>query len=370
MNQMNQMNQMIEQDNLLVNDQMKNSRVINWKQVIAFVVMTFVLTWSLDLILYLKGGLNNPAAVLVLQLQMLFPAFSAMVLGLFFFKDSKIYIKTNRTTSRWFIWYFLLFTLFYMSVVFVGIVKPFFIPDINKIVYLPSIAGLILLVILRIVGGKESFSKAGLGFGKPLHWLLFGIAIILYSALQPLLNWLFNLGSPMDASILADQASQTGLSPTLLLVFGVFNTLIIGPFLGLIVTFGEEYGWRGYLQTALTGRYRILGVILVGVIWGLWHSPVILMGYNYPGHPLLGSGLFVVYCIGLAFFLGYSVYKSGGLWIAAFLHALFNQAFSFFMMIYTPRDFAFSFGIGIYGILLMVPLVLLILRDPLWKKIE
>ena len=343
-------------------------RKINWKQVAAFVVMTFILTWSLDLVLYLKGGLTNPAAVLVLQSQMLIPAFSAMILGLFFFRDSKIFFKANRTTSRWFFYYFLLFTFFYLFVTFLGIYKPFFIPDINKIIYLPSIAGLILLVILRIVGGKESFSKSGIGFGKPIYWLIFGIAIIIYSGLHPLLNWLFKLGTPLDAALLSVQASQSGLSPTLIMALGVFNSLIIGPFLGLIVTFGEEYGWRGYLQNALSAKNRILGVILVGTIWGIWHWPVILMGYNYPGHPFLGCALFVVYCIGLAIFLGYAVYKSGGVWIAAFLHALFNQAFSFFMMIYTPRDFAFSFGIGVFGILLMIPLCLLILRDPVWQN--
>ena len=345
-------------------------KLINWKQIIAFIVMTFVMTWSLDLILFLRGGLNNPAAVLVLQLQMLFPAFSAMILGLFFFKDSKIYITTNRSTSRWFVWYFLIFTVFYLCAAILGIFKPFFIPEINKIIYLPSIAGLILIIVLRIVGGKESFSKAGLGFGKPLSWLLFGLAVLVYSGLHPLLNWLFKLGSPMDTSILMSQAAMSGTSSTLLLVSGVINTLLIGPFLGLIVTFGEEYGWRGYLQPALSKKSRILGVILVGVIWGVWHWPVILMGYNYPGHPLLGCGLFVIYCIGLAIVLGYSVYKSGGVWIAAFLHALFNQAFSFFMMLYTPRDFAFSFGIGIYGILLMIPLAVLIFRDPVWRISE
>ena len=347
-----------------------NQKRTNWKQIITFLVVTFVLTWSLDLILYLKGGLNNPAAVLILQLQMLFPAFSAMILGMFFFKDSKINFKTNRTTSRWFNWYFLLFTIFYIVVAALGVLKPFFLPEINQIIYLPSIAGLILLVVLRIVGGKDSFSKAGLGFGKPIYWMLFGLAILFYSGLHPLLNWLFKLGSPMDASILSAQAAMTGASPTLVLISGVINTLLIGPFLGLIVTFGEEYGWRGYLQPALSKKNRIWGVLLVGVIWGIWHWPVILMGYNYPGHPLLGCGLFVIYCIGLAIFLGYSVYKSGGVWIAAFLHALFNQAFSFFMMLYTPRDFAFSFGIGIYGILLMIPLAILILFDPVWKNKE
>jgi uncharacterized protein len=139
----------------------------------------------------------------------------------------------------------------------------------------------------------------------------------------------------------------------------------------LLITFGEEYGWRGYLQPALTPLGKVRGVALVGVIWGVWHAPVILMGYNYPGHPLLGALLFVPVCIGLAFFLGYATLKAKGVWIAAFLHALFNQSASYFLgFIYTPRDAFFSFGAGLLSLLTLGLVVWLLLRDPLWKERE
>jgi hypothetical protein len=34
------------------------------------------------------------------------------------------------------------------------------------------------------------------------------------------------------------------------------------------------------------GRWR--AALLYGVAWGLWHAPVIVGGYNYPGHPVAG----------------------------------------------------------------------------------
>jgi uncharacterized protein len=93
------------------------------------------------------------------------------------------------------------------------------------------------------------------------------------------------------------------------------------------------------------------------------------MGYNYPGQPLLGSLLMVVVCIILAYFLAYSVFKSKGIWTAAYLHALNNQTLSFFMlMIFKPSDNTFAFGLGIPSLVLAAMVVLLLLRDPVWKE--
>jgi hypothetical protein len=79
----------------------------------------------------------------------------------------------------------------------------------------------------------------------------------------------------------------------------------------------------------------------------------------------------VLYTIGLAYILAYSVFKAQGIWIAAFLHAINNQAMAFFMMaVYTPNDMTFSFGIGLPGLAVLAVVVLLILRDPLWRQAE
>lgn len=110
------------------------------------------------------------------------------------------------------------------------------------------------------------------------------------------------------------------------------------------------------------------GILLVGVIWGAWHRPLVLMGYNYPGHPVLGMVLMTLYTTGLAIVLGYAVLRSGSVLLAAYLHALNNQVESFIVAIgYRPFDSAFSFGIGIYGIATVAIIALLILRDPVWQ---
>ncbi len=344
---------------------------VNWKQVGAFIGLTFGLTWLLDLVLYLNGGLTNSATIIVLQFQMLLPAFSAMLLGVFFFKDSPIYMRSNTTKSRWFIWYFLIFTLLYAAAVVVALMRPDLIPLLSSVMLVPGLLGLVLVIVLRVVGGKDTFTSVGMGGGKPILWLLFGLGILLFVGVQTLLNWLFKMGQAADLSVLFAQAAATGMTPTVMMIVLTAQTILLGPFLGLLVTFGEEYGWRGYLQPALYGLGRIRGVALVGVIWGMWHWPVIWMGYNYPGHPYLGTLLMVLFCIGLAFILGYAVLKAKGVWIAAFLHALVNQSTAYFMsMIYTPKDTSFSFGIGVYGIIVFALVVVLILRDPVWQQTE
>jgi hypothetical protein len=79
----------------------------------------------------------------------------------------------------------------------------------------------------------------------------------------------------------------------------------------------------------------------------------------------------VLFCIGMAYILGYAVLKARGVWIAAFLHALINQSFAYFMsVIYTPKDTSLSFGIGIYVVIIFALVVALILRDPIWKQTE
>ena len=77
----------------------------------AFLGLTFGLTWLLDLAIYLRGGLATAGVTTILQLQMLLPAFSAIVLGLFFFRESPIYRGRPAGRGRWFYYYFLALTV-------------------------------------------------------------------------------------------------------------------------------------------------------------------------------------------------------------------------------------------------------------------
>jgi membrane protease YdiL (CAAX protease family) len=337
----------------------------NWRHVGAFLGLTFGLTWLLDLAIYLRGGLAAPGIVAILQLQMLLPAFSAIVLGLFFFPESPIYRSKPAGRGRWFYYYFLLLTLIYALGTLVIWSSPAqsTIAIMATIPLILALLGLLVLVVLRFTAGKEAMTRVWLAWGKGRYWLLFGLAIIAYYVLQAVLNAAFGLGGAK----LVLPAVPPGLSPNAFLVLGALQSVVLAPILAIVIAFGEEYGWRGYLQSELFKMGRVRGVLLLGVIWGAWHWPLILMGYNYPGYPLLGLALMALYTTGLAIVLGYAVLRSGSVLLAAYLHALNNQVLGFIVaMGFRPLDPAFSFDIGIYGIATLAIVALLILRDPIW----
>lgn len=344
---------------------------VNWSHVVWFLGLTFGLTWLVDLVLYLTGGLANPNTRLFLQFQMLLPAFSAMLLGTFFFKDSPIFYRSNRGASRWFVYYYFLLTGLYLVGSIISLIKPDLGTTVASLLLIPNLLGLILLIVLRWKGGKNTFVEAGMAGGNIRIWFGYGLGVVVFYGLQTWLNYLFKLGTVVDLKTAFPQMATAAMPPVVLMLSLALNIIIVGPFLGLIITFGEEYGWRGFLQTELIRLGRIRGVFILGVIWGIWHWPMIWMGYNYPGQPLFGSLFMVAYCIILAYFLAYAVFKSKGVWTAAYLHALSNQTLSFFILaVVVPTSTLYSFGIGLPALLLGTIVVLLLLRDPIWKATE
>jgi CAAX protease family protein len=308
----------------------------------------------------------------MLQLQMLMPAFAALLLGVFFFRDSLVYHSTNRTASRWFIYYYFFMTLVYIAAAVIAMIQPSMAATLSTSLLIFSVIGLILILVLRWRGGPQSFAGAGMAFGRLRIWFLYGLGMVLFYGLGALLNYFLKLGTLVDITrMFPASAAVSAIPPAGLFASTFFNAVILGPFLGLIITFGEEYGWRGFLQSELVHLGRIRGVGLLGVIWGVWHWPIILMGYNYPGQPILGPLLMTAFTVLLSYFLAYAVFKSKGVWTAAYLHALNNQTLGFLMaVVVTPISVVMSFGIGIYGLLLGVVVILLILRDPIWKELD
>jgi apolipoprotein N-acyltransferase len=113
---------------------------------------------------------------------------------------------------------------------------------------------------------------------------------------------------------------------------------------------------------------RIPGVLVLGLVWGAWHYPVVWMGHSYPDQPVLGSLMMTIFTVFFGIVLSYAVLKTGSIWLAAFLHAVNNQALSFISaFIYQPGNALWSFGAGFLLLFLAVPAVVFILRDPVWK---
>ena len=132
------------------------------------------------------------------------------------------------------------------------------------------------------------------------------------------------------AKIIQDMADTKGVSvsfdevPIKTIVVMQIMTSFTGFFVNIPFAIGEELGWRGFLLPRLKPLGFWKANIICGVMWGLWHTPLILLGHNYPNHEIQGIFLMVLFCIILGTLLNVSVWKSNSIWPAVFGHGAIN----------------------------------------------
>ena len=155
--------------------------------------------------------------------------------------------------------------------------------------------------------------------------LLLFLSMALYFLIFPK-----NFDSGLTVLQQAAAASGTaGMSAGTILLLQVLVVVFAGPIINIIPTMGEELGWRGYLLPKLRGLMSDRAALVVtGVIWGLWHAPVIAMGHNYGtgywGFPWLGILTMTVFCVVLGIIEGYVSIKLNSAIPAAMIHSLVN----------------------------------------------
>lgn len=141
---------------------------------------------------------------------------------------------------------------------------------------------------------REGFATAGLRFGswKPYVsvWLgtpaVFGVVFLISSLLG---TASFDTGMSGIITTVRTLTPAASLPAPGLLVGIIFGaTMTVSLLLTCVATFGEEFGWTGFLLPKLLPMGKWRAAILYGLIWGLWHAPIIWGGYNYPLHPVIG----------------------------------------------------------------------------------
>jgi len=257
----------------------------NKKRIVIFLVIAFTLAWASALVIYLTGGIAN-SKVIVPQLNMTL-ATVLMATGM---------------------------------------------------MWAPAVAHILTRLLTR-EGWQDLWLKPNMSRGWKywlLAWFVPGILIIA-GAVAYFLIFPQNFDPKLSAlqAILEAQMAQfggiTGPLPmslwTLLILQGV-QALLLAPILNALFTFGEEFGWRAYLLPKLMPLGGRKAVLISGVIWGVWHWPVILMGYNYgfdyPGAPWLGMLGMVWFAIMLGIIISWLTLRSGSVWPAVIAHGAGN----------------------------------------------
>lgn len=126
---------------------------------------------------------------------------------------------------------------------------------------------------------------------------------------------------------------QLAASPIHPVWIALLQGLVAGITINAVAGFGEELGWRGLLQKELyyLGFWRSSAII--GIIWGVWHAPIILQGYNYPQHPIAGVFMMTFFTLLLSPIFSYVRLKSKSVIAAAVIHGSLNATAGLAIMV-------------------------------------
>jgi membrane protease YdiL (CAAX protease family) len=193
--------------------------------------------------------------------------------------------------------------------------------------FAPAIAALV--VRLRIT--REGLADAGLRLdlraGK-WRYYLFGLVLpLVVMTSVVLLALLTGIAQPDFSLQRAIRALAPGVKsaplPPFIWPLIVLQCLVMAV-VATPILWGEEFGWRSYLQLRLCPGRPLLAALATGLIWGLWHYPLILMGYERYSNPWLGLLLFPIFTMLLAIIFAWLRLRSGSIWASSLAHAATN----------------------------------------------
>ncbi len=233
-----------------------------------------------------------------------------------------------------------------------GLKSPLFLPLSVAMMYTPTVAA---LVAGKLAAGKGGMDNLGIRPAKGtigsivIHSLLaiLGALVICIGGLfvgQAFGVYHLDLVhfSGFQALIeakLAGRPLPAAMPPLVALVAIQLVVAVVAAPLNALAAVGEEIGWRGFLLPRLMPMGALPAVVIVGIIWGLWHAPLVLLGYNYghiPGWQALGC--MSAMCIALGACLGWLRLRTGSIWPSAIGHGAINASAGFFLVLGTAGE--------------------------------
>ena len=195
----------------------------------------------------------------------------------------------------------------------------------------------------------------------------FGVSLLLPGiGYAPRMEGMFerfaSLLTPEQMQQLKERMTAT---PVAALWLTLLQGLIAGITINAVAGFGEELGWRGFLQKewAFLGFWR--SSLLIGFVWGLWHAPLILQGHNYPQHRIVGVLMMTLMCILLAPIFSYVRVKARSVIAAAVIHGTFNATYGLSLVLVQGGSDLTTGVTGLPGFLVLAVVILILwLHDP------
>jgi membrane protease YdiL (CAAX protease family) len=227
--------------------------------------------------------------------------------------------------------------------------------------FLPAVCA----IILQLIHKEKPFRNLNISFKLNWWFLIAGIVPFIYSFMALGISLLFpDVSFSVTAegflsSLPAEQAEigaqqLSKFPPVVFLLIQIAQALIAAYTINALFGLGEELGWRGYLLNSLKEKKFLVVSLIIGTVWGLWHFPLILLGHNYPQHPVPGVGMMVVYTILITPMMIYIVIKSKSVITAAIFHGA-NNAIAGISLLYLSGGSDITNGVtGIAGFIALL----------------
>lgn len=180
----------------------------------------------------------------------------------------------------------------------------------------------ILMIVAFIVAGRERRAFVGISNRNiKRSFAMVGLFFVLYLVK-------FYASLMINALVTGTMNEVPGLvmapfkNPVIILSFFTLPEnfiLLLFPF------FGEEYGWRYFLQGILGRKFgKRAGVLILGVAWSLWHLPVDIFYYTEDTIPQMIVAQLVT-CVSASIIMGYAYLKTNNIWVPVAIHFINNN---------------------------------------------
>lgn len=184
------------------------------------------------------------------------------------------------------------------------------------LMWTPGIVGIVLSLLT-----SKNLNKIGFKVGNWKYYV-WAYCIPAVTAMVILLTLILSGQGQFEINPkLVEKSGSLGKALSAILLKGT----TLGVVIGFVAALGEEIGWRGFLHSRLMESKVAHPFVVTGVIWAIWHWPLILFSnYATSSVPVLSMCLFSVVAISFSAFMGWLRERSGSVFTVALAHAAHN----------------------------------------------
>jgi len=247
--------------------------------------------------------------------------------------------------------------------------------------YMPAVSAILITKVIHKEKIKEKLLISfKLNKWFVVAWLIppllsfatFGISLLFpHVSYSPGMEGMFDrygkLMTPEQMDQMKKSLESMPLNP---LWLGLIQGLAAGLTVNAVAGFGEELGWRGFLYNQFKHLNFIKASLTIGFVWGIWHAPLILMGHNYPQHPVIGVLIMTIWCILLSPLFLYITIKSESVIAAAIMHGTLNGTAGISILLVAGGNDLIVGTTGLAGFIALIIFILVLFIYDTWISKE